>query len=242
MTPYYPPCYALVSGGKDGLSAAKCLADCGKLKGCVALDTGISTPDWRDAVEDNCKHQGWSLEVYKTPCSYEALVEKYGFPGPSKHTWFMSYLKGRGVRQFKAVHPDAVLASGVRQTESARRALTTKPVGMFEGAMILAPIFDMPTAEVWKNFRAAGFVRAPAYSTLQISGDCLCGAFARETEPAALAHHYPNIWKRIEELQAKVKPLHPTRWQWGWGCQKARVKKGQDALVCVECGDTDEAR
>src|SRR3990167_3504854 len=47
---YYPKCYALVSGGKDSLSAAQILHESGKLSACVALETGISTPDWKDFV------------------------------------------------------------------------------------------------------------------------------------------------------------------------------------------------
>jgi 3'-phosphoadenosine 5'-phosphosulfate sulfotransferase (PAPS reductase)/FAD synthetase len=234
--PFYPPCHALVSGGKDSLSAAQCLADHDRLIGCVALDTGISTPDWKDAVSDNCKRKSWPLTFYKTTYTYEDLVLKYGFPGPQKHSWFMRYLKGRAVEQFAKTYPGQVLASGVRSAESTRRALTTKPVGMFEKIPILAPIYDWTTKEAWDTFRASGFERPPAYAAMQISGDCLCGAYARDEEAQALAVHYPAVWKRIEDLQRKAKALHPTRWRWGWA-KKAdrRTMPNQISFFCAEC-------
>jgi hypothetical protein len=51
VQPYYPPAYALVSGGKDSLSTAQVLAGADRLLGCVALSTGIGTPDWRDSCD-----------------------------------------------------------------------------------------------------------------------------------------------------------------------------------------------
>ena len=55
----YPKVYALVSGGKDSLSTAQVLHEAGKLQGCVALDTGLSTPDWKPFVEKVCAERGW---------------------------------------------------------------------------------------------------------------------------------------------------------------------------------------
>lgn len=235
---YFPPCYALVSGGKDSLTAASVLEEAGKLSGCVAIKTGISTPDWEEFITRTCADRGWPLEILETPVSYEEKVEKYGFPGPARHGWFMNYLKGRGIYKFKKLHKGAALASGVRKAESSRRAVNTLPLGVWEGVPILAPIYDWSDAEVWSYFYSKGFERAPAYSTLQISGDCLCGAFAREGELDAIRFHYPDVANRLDAIGERIKDRHPTRCKWGWGHARSAEKTAKQRLICVECGDT----
>lgn len=235
---YFPDCYALVSGGKDSLTAANVLFEAGKLLGCVALKTGISTPDWESFITKVCADRGWPLEIYETPVSYEEKVLKYGFPGPAKHGWFMNYLKGRCITQFKKKHKGASLASGVRRAESARRKINTLPVSVWEGVPIIAPIYDWTDDEVWEYFYAHGFKRAPAYSTLQISGDCLCGAFAKEGELDAVRFHYPEIGKRFDAITERIKETHPKRCVWGWGNSQKKEKTAKQRMICVECGDT----
>jgi 3'-phosphoadenosine 5'-phosphosulfate sulfotransferase (PAPS reductase)/FAD synthetase len=178
------------------------LAKAGRLEAVVAFDTGLSTPEWKQHVQETCEKRKWRLLFYKTDYAYEQFVLKYGFPGPARHDWIMRYLKGRCVRQFRKAHPDGILASGVRSDESQKRAGSTKPFGQWEGAPILAPIHDWSTAETWNYFIGEGFERSPAYSTLQISGDCLCGAYAREDEKAALEFHYPQIGSYFRDLGA----------------------------------------
>ena len=233
----YPKVFALVSGGKDSLSTAQVLHDAGKLAGCVALETGLSTPDWKEFVRATCDARGWPLQFFKTDASYEQFVTKYGFPGPSKHSWVMRVLKGRCIRKFRQMHPDGILASGVRIDESQKRAANTKAVGHWEGAPILAPIYDWTTEETWAYFHDNGFERSPAYATLQISGDCLCGSYAREGEKESIDFHYPEIGKYLDDLGASIKEKHPSRCQWGWAWKKPQVaKRGGEAMVCVECG------
>lgn len=237
----YPKCFSLFSGGKDSSTATDVLAKAGRLEAVCAFKTKLATPDWEQHVEKTCEERKWRLEWYETTESYEGLVMKYGYPGPGKHSMFMSYLKGRCVRQFKKRHPTGILASGVRSDESVKRAGSTKPFGQWEGAPILAPIHDWTTEETWAYFRGEGFERAPAYSTLQISGDCLCGAYAREDERSALEFHYPAIGKYFRELGEAVKAKFPKRWEWGWGWKQEIKKPKNDGerMVCVECAPRD---
>lgn len=236
----YPKCYGLLSGGKDSTSMCQVLHEAGKLEACVALETGLATPDWKEFVIKLCEERNWPLEFYQTNESYESLVSKYGFPGPTKHSWFMRYLKGRAVAQFKKYRPRAILASGVRQDESVKRFANVRPVGIWEGVPTLAPIFDWTTEETWAFFRDRGFERAPAYSTLQISGDCLCGAYAREGEFEALKFHYPETGKFLTELGESIQNKHPQRCEWGWGWKQPIKKKTEiENFLCVECGPRD---
>lgn len=237
----YPKVYGLFSGGKDSAVTCDVLDQAGKLEAAVALRTRLCTPDWEEFVRAFCDERKWSLEFYDTTESYERLVLKYGFPGPTKHSWFMRYLKGRAIVQFKKYRPGAILASGVRTDESVKRLGNVKPVGMWEGVPILAPIFDWTTEETWAHFYSRGFERSPAYSTLQISGDCLCGAYAREGEYEALKFHYPEMGAYLDSIGDAIKEKHPGRCKWGWGWQQPiKAKTGGEQFICVECGPRDD--
>jgi 3'-phosphoadenosine 5'-phosphosulfate sulfotransferase (PAPS reductase)/FAD synthetase len=219
--------FALYSGGKDSTATVQYLAERDQLAGVVAIDTGIATPDWFPFIEKTANERNWNLEVYKTPADYDSLVSKFGFPGPAMHGIFMNYLKGRCIRAFKKKFRDAVLASGVRSQESARRAIGTKEWSLFEGVKVWAPIFDWSTSAVWQYVRAHGYERSPAYQTLCISGDCLCGAFATKLERAAIRAFYPSVSDRLEFLE------HKTGKDWGWGANRSR--KRTVSPVCVDC-------
>lgn len=220
--------YSLYSGGKDSTAVTEWLAERNQLAGIVTFDTGIATPDWLPFVESTVRDKwGMELEVLKTPASYDALVEKYGFPGPGAHGMFMNYLKGRCVRQFKKRHPGAMLASGVRKAESARRFRNTKEWGTFEGVKVYAPLYDWTTEQVWEYLKDNNFQKSPAYATLCISGDCLCGAYATEMERAAIKAFYPDVWTMLDRLEKL------TGKQWGWGNNKNARKTGSP--LCVDC-------
>lgn len=246
----YPPnpVTALFSGGKDSFATALVLSQAGLLKECLMIDTGIGVPEWRTACIKMCTDRGWAYRVIPTPIRYEWLVWKYGFPGPGLHQQTMTYLKGRAIRQWKQLHKIMLgprkwkfdtshcLASGVRRGESDRRAMHTKPISSFEGVTIYAPLWEWDTSSVWEYVKDHGYERPPSYNKLQISGDCLCGAFAREDERQAIQVHYPAIHERLCQLECEVGQ------QWGPGskaCGRVHVKEGGEALICVECGDAD---
>lgn len=224
-----PKFYALYSGGKDSTVMASVLQEAGMLESCVSFDTGISAPDWMEFVVKSCADRGWPLEIYKTPASYDDLVMKYGFPGPGMHGQFMNYLKGRCVREFNKVHRGACLASGVRKGESLRRWRNTKQWSMMEGVPVYAPIYDWTTEQTWAYFNSKGFERSPAYATLCISGDCLCGAYATKGEREIIGAVYPSVGARLDALE-KAKGE-------GWGARsgKSKRKLKNSNVLCVDC-------
>lgn len=154
----------------------------------------------------------------------------------------MDRLKGRCVRIFKKNYPGAILASGTRKNESKRRFGGTKPFSFWEGVPIIAPVYDWPTDAVWKFFYDRGFTRAPAYSTVGISGDCLCGSFVDDPdERRAVDVHYPAIGAELDDISRELKrrgTCPAIRCEWGWGYK--RPKKGKSVAenaICFECGD-----
>lgn len=232
----YPKAHVLLSGGKDSMTAAHVLQTEHMLAGVVVLDTGIYAPEWREWILDTCKDFGWRIEIFKTKILYDNLVKKFGFPGPALHPMFMNFLKGRGIRQFSRKYPGQLLASGVRKQESARRWRNVKEWSYIEGSVIWAPIYKMSDAEVWDYVKEHNLPKSPVYSTLGISGDCLCGAFARDTERLAIEEYYPSVFSRICSLEKECtdKPKGKT---WGW-CNGQTNKKNtiNEQYICFDCG------
>lgn len=240
-----PRAYALLSGGKDSMTLAHVLTLADSLIACVAFDTGISVPEWRPFIEETCQKQGWPLIMLRAEDSrflggaitYEALVRRFGFPGPGLHGYFMTYLKGRCLAQFRKEHPGVLVASGVRQGESRRRFRNTKEWSVMEGQPLWAALYDWTTPEVWDYVRVHNLTRSPAYTTLGISGDCLCGAFAQSHEREVIRDVYPTVDARLVSLEKEVEGV--------WGCGKARrgATSIAERAICVECapsGDPQE--
>lgn len=228
----------LVSGGKDSVTTAHVLAAEGRLERVVFIDTGIATPDLFPFVEKLCSDMAWPLEVIRTPKVYEELVLKFGFPGPAQHFLFMSLLKGRAIRAFRRAHPGEVLASGVRSKESARRLTNAKEWSLFEGVWVYAPILSWPTEKVWDYVKRNGLPRSPAYKTLHISGDCLCGAFASPREVHLLEMFYPAVAARLKELE-RLTAGRKVGAKWGWGEGFGSGQTKMESFVCQSCTAPD---
>ena len=241
------PAYALFSGGKDSFACASVLHEAGLLAGCVLIDTGIAIPEWKAATSAMCEERGWAYEIIPTTHRYEWIVWKYGFPGRPGHKWAMDFLKGRAVSQWRSIHckttgtgkrklfDGSILASGCRMDESERRLGNTKPISEWEKVTVYSPIFEWTTAETWAYVKERGYVRPRAYETLGISGDCLCGAFAKEYEREAIRVHHPSIHADILRME------HEYQSKWGAGSKACgRIKKqGTEAVGCADCGDAD---
>jgi len=222
--------WALCSGGKDSVTTAHYLKSIGKLSGVVFLDTGISIEGAKDFVRGVAEREGVRFESYAAPVSYEWLVRKYGFPSAGTHSQTVNWLKGRGIRQFKKAHPGEWVASGVRRAESRRRMLTVKEFGTWEGVSIWAPIFDWTTERVWAYVRENALELSPAYKTLHISGECLCGAFARPEEGYLLRTFHPVPASRIAALEAE------TGKRWGRGSEGVSAPQSRlEQFTCNEC-------
>src|SRR5437899_10365732 len=90
-----------------------------------------------------------------------------------------------------------VLASGARRYESKRRWRNAKRWSVWEGVPIHAAIRDWRTERVWQYVHDNKLPLSPAYKALRISGDCLCGAFAKPEELPMLSSFYPAEYQGL---------------------------------------------
>ena len=201
-----------------------------RLAGVLHIDTGIAAPDLLPFIK--LQFFGQKLVIMKTPIEYEWLVRKYGFPGPAGHRYAVNYLKGRAIRLFKREYPDVLLASGVRRSESVRRMGTAKEWSKIEGLWCYAPLLNWTTESVWEYIDKHNIQISPAYWNLHISGDCLCGSFARKDEIYAIEAFYPEVAQRLRSLEMERKGKVRCRWGNGEGFGKqSRI----ETWLCQGC-------
>ncbi|MFZ0698701.1 MAG: phosphoadenosine phosphosulfate reductase family protein [Thermoplasmata archaeon] len=202
-----PRFWSLLSGGKDSVCTAHVLASRGELAGCVFLDTGIACTDTRPFVERFCSEMGWPLRIYTAPKTYEEIVSRWGFPsGPGGHRWAFGWLKERPLRiAWQDLLETEVFASGARRLESARRGRTMRKGFRHNyGIRIENPIQEWTTPEVLAYNRESGLPTSPAYRSIGMSGDCLCGAFSQPGEANAIRRTYPEVAARIRALELRI--------------------------------------
>lgn len=228
---------ALMSGGKDSLVAAHVMHRLGRLHGVVFVDTTIGLRETREFVERTCGEFGWSLHVVTPKTCYEDFVMKYGFPKAPLHSAVMRELKWKPLRTYFRQHADRkhlAFVSGTRRLESRRRFRLARPTSRSDGMAFAAPIFEIPTEEVWKYIDQHSLPLNPVYQTLHLSGDCLCGAYSRRSEAGLIAAFHPEIARKIRDLEARC---HKVKYNtWGNGpSMAAAVASKEEQLVCGEC-------
>ena len=239
--------YALFSGGKDSVTVAHKLQSAGLLEACVFVDTSICLQETKDFVRDYCKKQGWKLIILDRmgKCkTYEEFVMQYGFPSNAWHNIAMRELKWKPLRYWVMQNKDEgiVLCSGVRSKESKRRMVNTKPYARDQSCKHMrwcAPIHDWSDKEVWAYIHDQGLKRSPVYSTLGMSGDCLCGAFSSHAEAELISMFHPEMAERIKDLESRCKNKRNT-----WGNQssmKGAISQERLSFECADCVNSCES-
>lgn len=201
-------------------------------------NTTIGIEETRQFVRDTCAAWGLPLIEKVAPVTYRELVVERGFPGPAMHFKMYQRLKERcldAVRRDLVVDPSrerVLFLAGRRRAESARRA--SIPLHERRGSTIWASPLAMWTALDLATYRAMHDVPVSrASSTLHMSGECLCGAFAKPGELDEIGYWYPEVRAEIEALEAEVRAAgHPEPFcRWGHG-QGAASKVGP---LCGDC-------
>ncbi len=205
--------WAMFSGGDDSLACALVTSQAEKFRGCVHLDTGIGIEETREFVRETCKAQGWPLLVYRAKdCGqdYDELVVERGFPGPAMHYKMYSRLKERPLRAFIREHKTRrhdrlVLSTGARSHESTRRMGHAQPERR-DGVVVWAnPLHLWRKSTCIEFIERRGVARNEVVQVLHMSGECLCGAFAKPGELDEIAAWYPATAARIRALEERVR-------------------------------------
>ena len=207
--------FCLFSGGDDSTAALRVAVEHPNFVAAVHCNTGIGVEQTRIHARETCKKLGVPLIEYEAaknvnakgesdPQIYEQMVLEYGFPGPTKfgHGKMYVRLKERGIARLLREHTDrqenVVLASGCRNEESVRRMGTTKriqqgevyPSGHVNKRRIwVNHLFDWTKADTLEFAYQNGMKRNPVSKLIGMSGECLCGAYAKEGELERLMSH-----------------------------------------------------
>lgn len=247
--------FALFSGGHDSLTAthfaASVLGD--RMTGVAHINTGIGIPQTRQFVRETCKQFGWELKEYKAtentkadgtpnPMLYKELVLKHGFPGPVAHRQMYNQLKERQLRRLVREHKNqradkVLLISGVRLEESIRRMGHVTYI-THDGARIwTAPLARFTTDDQREYMRRHQLPENPVKKLLCMSGECLCGAFARKGELEEIRLWFPKVAARIDRLnEAVLAAGHKHKWgQWKPKEKGEKKEKIESLPLCVSC-------
>ena len=242
--------WAMFSGGDDSLACALVTSQAEKFRGCVHLDTGIGVEETRAFVRETCRQQGWPLLVYRAKdCGqdYDELAVRYGFPGPGQHWRMYIRLKERALDRFVREnktrrHDRLILSTGARSHESQRRMGHVDPERRDGVKVWTNPLHLWRKIQCLDYIASKGVTRNPVVELLHMSGECLCGAFAKPDELKEIALWYPETAAHIRRIEDRVrdagKPcvwgVRPTRKQ---GERATRDSAGRRRVseLCQQC-------
>lgn len=223
--------WALFSGGTDSLACALVTSQARQFRGCLHIDTGTGIPETQEYVRTTCKRMGWPLRIVRAQdlndpsvegrvTDYRLLVLQRGFPGPGMHRKMYGRLKERPLdaflRDIKAHRYHRIIwSTGARSEESVRRMSTTHAAPQRDGCNVwVNALHDWTKLETRQYARMLNVPSNEVCDLIHMSGECLCGAFAREGELDELALWFPKVAARIRALEKEVKRAGH---KYGWG-------------------------
>lgn len=182
--------------------------------------------------------------------TYENYCKKYGFPHADQHDDVMRYLKKKALVGFAMANTNSkkmeriALISGVRQKESVRRAVNAQIIGIDQDTpriIWISPVYYWTTEEAYAYVNKHDYELSESYTSLHLSGDCLCGAYAQKQESYLIAQFYPDTGKQIAEIEKVAGRQHKGAKHWGNGDSMRGAIKTV-GLQNFACGGDCEAR
>lgn len=212
--------FGLFSGGHDSVTATNIAAMHSQFTAAVHINTGIGVERTRQYVRETASARGWTLIEKRAVQRYRDLVLKHGFPGPHAHRFMYVWLKERCLEAFEReqrVTTDAPLlyVSGARSDESFRRMGTTDELRKDGRRLWVAPIHDWSALDCAEFMERQGIPRNPVVDLIHMSGECLCGAYARRGELAELGL-WPETRPAHDEIVALEAEVRAAGFPWGW--------------------------
>lgn len=243
--------YAGFSGGHDSLVSTHIASKFEHFDGVLHINTGIGIPQTREFVREQCEKNGWKLREYSpedakergmSAKTYDEFVLDEGFPGPAAHIFAYSWLKERPIRVFKRdvkenQNDNIMLITGVRKSESDRRMGNTEPHTKDGSLVWTAPITNWTKKDCTQYMRENDLDRNPAVDKMHMSGECLCGAFAKPNEKEVIRKWYPEVAERIESLEEKCE--EEGVWcHWGKRPDEYNPNQLEMQPMCSDCPET----
>lgn len=245
--------FALFSGGHDSLTAVHVAHQFLPVDAVVHVATGTGIPETFQFVQETCAEHGWPLIVCRPPLDeatgepgtqYRAMVLAHGFPGPGDvvHRIVYSELKEKALRPLiarsKQRSTDRVLLiGGMRRQESERRMGHVEEVHRIGASVWCSPLANWSADDCGEYMEMHGLKRSLVKDLLHISGECLCGCFAKPGERKEIATWFPLVDARIRTLEAEAEVADvPARWGKRPGKYWTQRRKGQlDMFMCASC-------
>lgn len=239
----------LFSGGHDSLCSTHYAATYLKERGVHFTvyhgNTGIGIPQTRNFVYEVCERYGWELyEGQAKPDAYKDYVRDYGFPGPAHHFIMYRNLKEKPLKHYVSrikssiyARENVLLVTGIRQSESKIRMGYKDATKKEYSSIWCSPLFDWSEDDIKDYMSDNSLPRNPVKDKICISGECLCGAFAKHSEWVEIKHEFPDVAEKINDLhQMAVEAGKP----WPWASNPSEFKKhnisGQPSMfMCVGC-------
>ncbi|GAA5096722.1 phosphoadenosine phosphosulfate reductase family protein [Nocardia iowensis] len=228
----------LFSGGSDSTSLAHLFRH--RATHAIHCNTTIGIEATREFVRATCLE--WDLPLLEeiAPKPFRQLVVERGFPGPPMHPKMYSRLKERGLRQARRKlvadtrRERVVFLAGRRRQESRRRARV--PLHERDGSVIwISPIANWTVLDLNTYRQLAGDVPVnPVSQLLHMSGECLCGSFAKPGELEQIRAWYPDTDAEIDSIAAEVTAAghRPPHNRWGHGSGRRSRAAGP---LCSDC-------
>lgn len=234
--------FAMFSGGHESVCSTHVAAQHPSFAGVLHINTGIGIPATREYVRETCRAFGWPLIERRAPDGlYEQRCLEYGMPGgPIQHGIMYQLLKDdqirAHVREYQRFRGDRVgLVTGARIHESERRMrIHPEPVRRERGQLWINPILDWTALDVNNYMAEHDIPRNPVVDKLHRSGECLCGALARPEELDEVGFWYPDVAKRLHQLE---RACHRLDLPYRWGTKpSAPIDPNQPMLpLCRDC-------
>ncbi len=251
MTAATAPGFALFSGGHDSLCATHVAMTSGAATEVLHINTGIGIPETTEFVMETCRREGWPFNIVSPPVPYDELVVEYGFPGPAGHQFMYRRLKERALAAFARERKPRrgapfVYCSGVRKQESSRRMRGQQQEWQHEpklGWTWRAVILDWTKADCNEYIERNKLKRNPVVDLLHMSGECLCGSFARPGERDEIRQWFPETDARISKIEERVRAAGHHGCVWGH--RPPNVNKEQLSMLdigplCSSCVHAEE--
>ncbi|MCG7607170.1 phosphoadenosine phosphosulfate reductase family protein [Mycobacterium sp. CnD-18-1] len=249
----------LYSGGNDSTVLAHLMK--GRSDYAVHANTTIGVEQTRQFVRDTCKMWGLELLERSGPDSFRDLVlgnvyakngnRPYpgGFPGPGAHFYMFQRLKERALDQVrrelvKNPRQERVLFyAGRRRSESKRRmniALADRRGSIvYTSPLAMWTKVDMTTYRLMHRDTEDPVPVNEVSELLHMSGECLCGSFAKEGELDEIRLWFPEVAAEIEALQEEVRAAGFTDEKGTWGHRKGKPTN-KTGMLCTSCEFTPD--